>query len=443
MRKEKPSVRAIASLDIVPFHTVACPEFERAVLGAVLLDGGIAQDVVDRVAESDWYESSHRIIAETIRDLLREGAPVEPVTIGHALGTRLQSIGGPVYLGRLIRFAGPSASIPFYCSRIVDRAAKRRMVEEVILGMDKNVDAATMAATVAQALESTAALSATCNQVGKIAGDRIARIEAAQADGHSLAGIPFPWMLMTDKTGGMFPCDSYILAGRPSMGKTAFSIQLALGVAGMGYCVLFASREMDEGSLTDRMLACLAGVRYKHVREGTATTAELNMLKAQQPALDALPLHIFTKKAMTARDIRTQAARYPAESTLVIVDYLQLLDSDGSRKDRRQEIGDLSRYIKDSAKELRQAWVTLSQLRRIGDSSSANHKVKNPRPQMQDLKESGDIEQDADGIWMLHRDDYESESGPISQLEVLIRKGRNSGTGTVQLEYNRDFQVIR
>ena len=427
-------------------------DVEASVLGAILIDKDAIVKIADMLKPNDFYDDRHRVIYEACTTLYDDGQPIDVITLSEELrkeGT-LQDVGGSAYITQLTNTVPTSANAEQYASIISTKSVRRRLInasnEIARIGADEK-------RTIAELVEEAESrlFDVSKQHVGNdifaletILSDSFDRLDSLHKDKGKLRGIPTGFKDLDGILAGLQRSDLLVLAARPAMGKTAVALNLAQNVSIQAKePVLFFSLEMSKEQLVDRMLASEAGVHSWNLRTGNLSDNDFEKIGHAMGALGEAKLYIDDTPGITVSELRTKARREAHKHPLglIVVDYLQLM-SGGSRfsgsDNRVQEISEISRGLKIIARELDVPIIALSQLSRSVESRSP--KI----PQLADLRESGSIEQDADVVMFLYRDDYYNEETTEKPniLDVLIKKHRNGPTGKVELYYDREKQKI-
>ena len=446
-------------------------EAEQSVLGAVMIDETALPRVMEtRLKPEDFYKEAHGLIFAAMRDLFESNQPVDLVTLGEVLrknGT-LEKVGGPAYLAQLTDAVGTAANAEYYARIVREKALLRRLiavsgriVEECQADageVDQVVDNAERAifsireTRIEQSLQrvDTEMLTRTINIVE----------ERLRSDG-SIIGVPTGFKDLDQLTSGLQPSDLIIIAGRPSMGKTAMALNIAVNAAivqerdvkrGGPVSVALFSLEMSLNQILLRLLCSLAQIDLQAVRTGRLREADFHLLTHAASVLSEAPMYIDDSGYVGVMDIRARARRLKSrllseggDLGLVIVDYLQLVRGReaygrGQMDSREREISEISRSLKALAKELNVPVVALSQLNRQVETRPGDK-----RPILADLRESGAIEQDADVVAFVFREEfYNSDNEELrGKAELLVRKQRNGPQGTVHLIFDHPFARFR
>lgn len=423
-------------------------ESEQSVLGGLLIDPN-AFEQIDFLSDADFYREDHRIIYRHIALMLAERKPVDVVTVAEALqssGVRNEQI-SLAYLGELQANTPSAANIKRYAEVVRSKRALRDLLEASarIADLAQADSPMPVEERIDQAQAIIFGLAENRQATGKDEEDDIGSILASVVEdiqerfdrGGQITGIPTGFADLDEKTCGLQPGDLIIIAGRPSMGKTAFAINVAERVtANEGKPVIVFSMEMTKKQLVERSLASLGGVPMKAIRSGQGI--EWDNLSFAVGKLHRSPLRIVDELAMTVQQMRARARRMARKTglALIVVDYIQLARGDGAATrsgSREQEVASVSRGLKALAKEFHCPVIALSQLNRKVEDRSEK------RPMLSDLRDSGAIEQDADVILMMYRDEYYNKDSPDKGIaEVIIGKQRMGETGMVPLLFRGD-----
>ena len=434
--------QATAALKVPP-HSI---EAEQAVLGGLMLDNGAWDRVADLVHEDDFYRRDHRLIFSAVRQLAESGNPFDAVTLAEWLDKRaeLDGIGGIAYLGTLASNTPSAANIKSYANIVRERSVLRQLVE-VANGIADS-------AFNPEGRKVTELLDEAEKRVYEIAdqGARsrtgfvgikdllvkaVDRIDQLFQQDEAITGIPSGFNDFDGMTSGLQRSDLIIVAGRPSMGKTTFAMNLAENAAIKGQVpVAVFSMEMPGEQLAMRMMSSLGRIDQHKVRTGKLDDDDWPRLTSAVGILAEAPLYIDDTPALSPTELRARARRLARDHEhglgLIVIDYLQLMQVPGSKENRTAEISEISRSLKSLAKELNCPVIALSQLNRSLEQRP------NKRPVMSDLRESGAIEQDADVIVFIYRDEVYNEDSPDKgTAEIIIGKQRNGPIGSVRLAF--------
>ncbi|MFZ5524483.1 MAG: replicative DNA helicase [Pseudomonadota bacterium] len=443
---------ADAQLDQIklPPHSV---EAEQSVLGGLLLEASALDRVADLMTEDDFYRQEHRLIFRQIVRLSEMAKPVDVITVAEALeiAGELDKVGGLTYLGSLAQNVPSAANIRRYGEIVRERSIMRKLVE---VGTDIASSAYNPtgrdAAQLLDEAESKVFEIAEAGSHGKqgfvpmppLLTQVVERIETlyARDNPSDVTGIATGFTDIDRMTSGLQPGELVIVAGRPSMGKTAFSINIAENVAlDSKLPVAIFSMEMGATQLAMRMLGSVGKLNQHDLRTGRLQDDDWGRLTHALGRLHDAPIHIDESAALSAMDLRARSRRLHRQSNglgLIVVDYLQLMSSNVGKasENRATEISEISRSLKALAKELHVPVIALSQLNR------GLEQRPNKRPVMSDLRESGAIEQDADLILFIYRDEvYNSDSPDKGKAEIIIGKQRNGPIGKVELAFRGEY----
>jgi len=426
-------------------------DIEASVLGAVLIDVDAIVKIADSLQPIDFYDDRHRIIYEACLRLYAEQSPIDIITLSEELKVDglLQEVGGAAYLTQLTNTVPTSANVEQYASIVATKSIRRRLIKASAEISEITKDEKRTIAELVEEAESKLFevseqhVGNSIESIEYILSGSFERLDALHKNKGAIRGISSGFKDLDNVLAGFQRSDLLILAARPAMGKTAMSLNLAQNVALKTKApVLIFSLEMSKEQLVDRMLSSEAGVNSWNLRTGNLSDQDFEKIGHAMGALSEAKLYIDDTPGITINELRTKARReaHKHELGLIIVDYLQLM-SGGSRfggsDNRVQEISEISRGLKAVARELNVPVIALSQLSRSVESRSPQI------PQLSDLRESGSIEQDADVVMFLYREDYyNDESERPNILDVLIRKHRNGATGKVELYFDREKQKM-
>ncbi|WHZ16878.1 MAG: Replicative DNA helicase (DnaB) [Nitrospira sp.] len=420
-------------------------EAEQAILGAILLCPAVLATVGELVTEQDFYDAPHRAIFAAMGQLENAGRAIDHITVSEELrrtGT-LQEVGGSAAVAELIQ-AVPSASNVMTHCRVVREKARRRELRRI--GYDLCVQAydekASLPAIVEEAEQAILALdqantAQAIAPIRQLVTDRLTHLETLYKQKTPITGVPTGFTSLDKLTAGLQPGTLNIIAARPSMGKTALALSIAAHVAMREHHpVQIFSLEMSKEELTDRLLSLAALVDLHAIRTGQVGKAEWARIATAADQISNAPLHIDDSGTLTVTQLRRRARRAKAKTgmALMVVDYLQLMTPSLRGESRQQEISEISRSLKLLAKELAVPVVALSQLsRKVEDRTDK-------RPMLSDLRESGAIEQDADLVAFIYRDEvYNPDSLDKGIAEVLVRKHRSGPIGEQKLLFREQY----
>ncbi len=417
---------------------------EASLIGSILLDSETISDIADKVASDDFYDQRHGEIFAAIMKLYDQHKPIDLLTVTDYLQKKkqLDRIGGASYLTELTNKVPTASHATHYAEIVAEKAVRRRLIKtaEKITkeSFDEELDVRELLA------KSEAGLFAVTNKsisqdfmsVESILSQSFDRLDELHKDKSKLRGVPTGFTALDNILAGLQPSDLIVLAARPSMGKSTLAMNIAHHVATKEkQAVLVFSLEMSKEQLVDRLLAAEAGIDAWNIRTGNLGDEDFEKLGEAMGHLSEAPIYIDDTPVISVLEMRTKARREQHRRSLglIIVDYLQLMSGGGavSGDNRVQEISEISRGLKAMARELNVPVLALSQLSRSVEQRSPQI------PQLSDLRESGSIEQDADVVMFIYREDYynpETERQNIT--DILIKKHRNGPTGKIELYFN-------
>jgi replicative DNA helicase len=421
-------------------------EMERGVLGAVLLESDALVRVLEVLDERDFYQDAHRWIFRTMIELFEENTPIDLLTVAERLRKKdqLEAVGGVLYLTELVEMVPTAANVWHHARIVRDKAVLRGLIQTatgiVEESYEDTEDVDTLLDRAEQSIFEISQRKSTAGfvNINAVLKDSFKHIEQLYERKELITGVPTGFTRLDSLTAGLQPADLIIIAGRPSMGKTALGLNIAqhVGISVRRPVAIF-SLEMAKEQLVTRMLCGEARIDSSKLRTGFLSREDWPRLTRAAGALSEASIFIDDTPAQSSLDIRAKARRLRAELgdlALIIVDYLQLMRGRTRVENRQQEISEITRALKALAKELHVPVIALSQL------SRAVEQRKPPRPQLSDLRESGAIEQDADVVAMIYRDEvYDEESEHKGIAEINIGKQRNGPTGVVKLHFHGEY----
>ena len=436
-------------------HQVNIPpqniEAEASLLGSILIDSDSLVKIADSIHSEDFYDPRHQKIYDAIHQLYEKHYAIDVLTITDQIKNNglLDAAGGAGYITELTNYVPTASHIEQYAEIVSQKALRRRLIKAsqniANLGFDETKalqnlieEAELNIFNVSQQHIKQSVVS-----LETILAESFDRLDDLHKDKNKLRGVPTGFKDLDNILAGLQKSDLFILAARPSMGKTAFSLGLAHNVAVKAeQTVLLFSLEMSKEQLVDRLLSTESGVDAWNLRTGNLTDADFEKIGKAMGTLSEAPIYIDDTPGISVSDLRTRARReaHLRPLGLIIVDYLQLMSGSRASGDgnRVQEISEISRGLKGIARELNVPLIALSQLSRSVESRSPQI------PQLSDLRESGSIEQDADVVAFLYREDYYNpETDRKNILDVFIKKHRNGPTGAVELYFDRQKQRFR
>lgn len=429
-------------------------EAEQAVLGAMLIDKEAIAKATEVLSADDFYREAHRVIFSAMLELYNKNEAVDMVTVTEILkrDNKLEDIGGIAYITSLANVVLTAANVKYHAEIVAEKSVLRQLVrvstEIAAMGYEANEDVGTLLDTAeSRILEiSNRKKKNDFTAINDILMDSVQSIESLLQNKGGLTGLPAGFADLDKLTSGLHPSDFIILAARPSMGKTALALNIVQNVAlrahkvigGEPRSVAFFSLEMSKEQLVNRMLCAEAGIDSQRLRVGEMHDEDWMHLWDACDTMSRAKIYIDDTAGITAMDMRSRARRLKAEHglDLIVVDYLQLMQGSGKRNnsgDRQQEVSEISRSLKALARELDVPVLALSQLSRSVES----RQVK--RPMLSDLRESGSLEQDADIVAFLYREDYYNPETENKHTELIIAKHRNGPVDTVNLFFQKQF----
>lgn len=425
---------------------------EASVLGSILIDVDAIIKIADIISAEDFYDKRHERIYEAIMQLYEKRSSIDVLTLSNQLRSNgyLDMVGGPAYLTELTNFVPTAAHVVEYANIVAEKGVRRRLlsvnaeindlVGQENIGLKQLIEEAEAGLfRVSQRHVKQSIVS-----IEAILAESFERLDDLHKDKKKLRGIPTGFRDMDNMLAGLQRSDLFILAARPSMGKTAFALNLAHNVAVQAKePVLLFSLEMSKEQLVDRLLSMESGVDAWALRTGNLTDSDFEKIGEAMGTLSEAPIFIDDTPGITVSDMRTKARReaHQHQLGLIIVDYLQLMSGGGrsaSDGNRVQEISEISRGLKGVARELNVPLIALSQLSRSVESRTPQI------PQLSDLRESGSIEQDADIVAFIYREEYYNPETDRKKItDILIKKHRNGPTGGVELYFDNEKQRFR
>jgi len=437
--KQSPTAKDTELLNVPPQHI----EAEESLLSAILVDNTALLEVVETLAPSDFYRTAHQKIFAAMSDLFNRGEPVDVVTLNNSLKEKgqLEAVGGPVYLARLLDSVPLAVNAQHYARIVHDKAVLRRLIEKANAitkrcfqeqgGADDIIDFAE--ASIFEVTEKKARQA--FYPLSKLIDINIDFLEEKQKNKSLVTGVPTGFSHLDNLTSGLQNSDLIILAARPSMGKTALALNIARNAAvDAGVPVAIFSLEMSKEQLSLRLLCAEARIDSSRLRSGFFSMEDWERLTDAAGVLSAAPIFIDDSPSLSAMEVRAKARRLKMDKNigLIIIDYLQLMQGRASAERRDLEISEISRSLKALAKEINLPVVALSQLNRMLEQRTDR------RPRLSDLRESGALEQDADVVAFIYRDEVynKEENNPHKgTAEIILAKQRNGPTGEVLLTF--------
>lgn len=426
----------------IPPHNI---EAEQAVIGAVFLEPNAFSTAAERLTPADFYRASHQVIFEAMFSLFEKGEPIDIVTVTTFLANsdKLDIAGSVTYLTDIAGSVPTAANISYYSKIVEEKALLRRLIHtatnivtETFAKEDEVsevLDEAERSILEVSSRQNASAFKPIKDVLIDVY-DNIEQLHNAKSD---VTGIPTGYRDLDRMTSGFQRNDLIIIAARPSMGKTAFALNIAQNVAiNTSENVAIFSLEMGADQLVQRMLCAEGNIDSQRLRTGKLEQEDWGKLTMAMGSLSHAGIYIDDSPGIRVSDIRSKCRRLKQEHGLgmIIIDYLQLIQgSVNSQDNRQQEVSEISRSLKGLARELEVPLIALSQLSRGVESR------QDKRPMMSDLRESGSIEQDADIVGFLYRDDYYESETENTNIEIILAKQRNGPTGTVELAFVKEY----
>jgi replicative DNA helicase len=440
---DRVSNRSLGTVDglRLPPHSI---EAEQSVLGGLMLDSAAWDQVADRVLAEDFYRNDHRLIFAAVAGLIERNQPCDAVTLSGHLESQglLEQVGGLSYLGSLARDTPTAANIRAYADIVRERSVLRQLItagnaiassalEPEGREAREIVDDAERA--VFEIAERGSRGKVGFRVVKNILPEVVNRIDELYHSDGKMTGVATGFKKLDEMTSGLQPGDLIIVAGRPSMGKTTLAVNIAENAAlGANMSTAIFSMEMSAESLTLRMISSLGRINQGHLRSGRLTEEDWPRIDSAMTQLGSARIFVDDTPALTPTEVRARARRLKRERglDLIVVDYLQLMQVAGTKENRATEISEISRSLKALAKELKVPVIAVSQLNRGVEQRTEK------KPVMSDLRESGALEQDADLILLIYREEqYDQNTTRKGIADIIVAKQRNGPTGDVQLTF--------
>ncbi|MDY3298277.1 replicative DNA helicase [Selenomonas sp.] len=423
-------------------------EAELSVLGAIMIKNDAMTQVQDKLRSEDFYRESHRIVYDTMNELVRDSKPIDLLTLEEALRKKgvLEKIGGVGFLTQVANYVPTAANIVYHANIVKEKSELRHLIDaatiiagnayegtEDVQDIMDDAEKRIFAVTNEQSADDM-------DSVDKIVVQTIAHVEKLYENKGGITGLATGFRDFDKLTSGLQKSDLVLVAARPSMGKTAFTLNIAAYAALHGHTVAFFSLEMNKEQLVQRMLCSEGQIDSQRLRTGQIDAEDWGRLIDTSDRISRAKLFIDSTPGIGVMELRSKARRLKAKEgslDLIVIDYLQLMQGRASKSNdasRQQEISEISRSLKALARELDVPVVALSQLSREVE------KRPGKKPMLSDLRESGSLEQDADIVMFLFREDYynkETENKNITEL--IIAKHRNGPIGTVELFFQKEY----
>ncbi|HCC48284.1 MAG TPA: replicative DNA helicase [Elusimicrobia bacterium] len=430
----------------VPPHST---EAEMAVLGAMLIEKEAIDGILEILQPKHFYSDIHARIYETILELRQRNLPVDVVTLSEELRktSRLEELGGQKYMAELMEKVSTAAHTNAYANIVREKALLRELIRVSTSIVEKSQEGSEPVDKIMDfAEEQVLSVAQKHTDHGfspssVLAGETLNRIEKMYSQHSAVTGVPTGFTRLDDMTGGFQKSDLIIIAARPSMGKTALALNMAYHAsAEKKVPTAVFSMEMDKHSIMQRLICSAARANLGGVRKGALPREIWPQLTKYSGVVSEAPLYIDDSPGLGILDIRNRTRKLMSqlknegkELGLVIIDYLQLIRGTGRSESRQQEVAEISRLLKDLARSLKLPVIALSQLNRRSEDKGRTDN----RPQLSDLRDSGSIEQDADFVAMIHREEYYKREDPTvkNQATLIVAKHRNGPVGDVKLAF--------
>ena len=427
----------------IPPHSV---EAEQSVLGSILLDKDAMISVSETLIPEDFYKEAHRVIYECMLKLYNNQSEIDLITLADELRDQgyLDDIGGIAYITSLSTIVPTTSNIKYYINIVKEKSISRQLISAANDIINLGYDSSTKVEDVLENAEKKIfdiSQERTTNDfqpINQVLTETLSMLEKLYEEKSDVTGLTTGFRDLNKKINGLQRSDLLLIAARPAMGKTAFALNLVQNAALKGDAsVAVFSLEMSKEQLVQRMVAAQSSVELKKIKTGTLAAKDWPRITDGMAVLSGAKIHIDDTPGIKISELRSKCRKLKIEKglDLVLIDYLQLMEGEGHNESRQQEIAKISRSLKILAKELDCPVVALSQLSRAPEQR-ADH-----RPMLSDLRESGSIEQDADIVMFLYRDEYYNPDTERKNIgEVIVAKNRHGETGTVELVWFGEIQ---
>jgi len=430
----------------VPPHNV---EAEESVLGAVMLSAEAAAVALETLRPEDFYRPAHQSVFEAILSLFDGNQAIDAITVSDWLrrNDNLERVGGIAFLNHLMDAVPATSNVGYYVEIVDETASRRRLMKagsavgQLAMQSDRPVDEVLDAAEAAVFAVADRRVGEGLSRLGPLLQETLEKIEEIGTQGGDITGVPTGFRDIDKKLAGLHPANLIVVAARPSMGKSSLALNIAQNVSENGKPVAFFTLEMSREEVVQRLLSSMASVDSNKLRTGQLGPELWQKLARESSKLYEMPFFVDDSPDLTVTAIRAKCRRLKRKSDLglVVVDYLQLMQGPSRSDNRQQEIAEISRSLKNLARELHVPVIAVSQLNRQLEQR------ENKRPRLGDLRESGAIEQDADIVMFIYRDEYYNPDSADTRgiAEVSIAKHRAGATGTVMMTYAAEFTRFR
>lgn len=433
----------MAVINTTPPHSL---ESEQCIIGSILLESDSLISIVDSISSNDFYSSAHKLIYESILELFNEKKHIDLVTVSDKLKTKgyLDEIGGINYLTSTTTIVPTTSNIGAYADIVKEKSLLRKLIKMsndiISLGYSEDMD---IDEILNQAEKKIFDISQNNTEtdfkpIGSVLSDVYSLIEEVYSNNSDLTGLDTGFIDLNKKLGGFHKSDLILVAARPGMGKTAFALNLVANAALKSNAnVAVFSLEMSKEQLVQRLISSQSNVPIKHITEGKIADDEWKKLMDAMKVLGQANIFIDDTAGIKVSDIRSKCRKLKIEKGLdmIMIDYLQLMEGDGRNENRQQEVSKISRSLKILAKEMNCPVIALSQLSRKTEDG------KNHVPKLSDLRDSGAIEQDADIVMFIYREDYYEDNSENKNIaEIKIAKNRHGELCTIELVWIGEIQ---
>lgn len=417
-------------------------EAEQYVLGSIIFDNECISDIMSTLKTNEFYLEQHKVIYAAMLDISNRAEPIDFITLKSQLGIDFDTIGGIEYLSKIRLMVSTTSNLKYHIQIIKDKAVLRKLIKAgtniASMGYEQKEDVSSVLAMAEGEIYSILQNKTTSDlvHIKDVLVDNLAKLEEMVQSKAKITGVPSGFKLLDLKTTGFQPSDLVLIAARPAMGKTSFALNIATNAAMYANVpVAIFSLEMSKEQLTNRILCSEALISNEKMKVADVDVDDMAKLAATINSLSQAPIYIDDTAGITVTEIKAKCRRLKLKGQLglVVIDYLQLIQGN-SKEGRQNEVGENSRLLKIMAKDLDVPVLCLSQLSRAPEQRTDH------RPVLSDLRDSGSIEQDADMVMFLYRDDYynqETEKKNVS--ECIIAKFRNGSVGTIELGWRGEY----
>jgi len=417
-------------------------EAEQYILGAVIFDNNCMSDIMSALKIEEFYLEQHRLIFEAMLEISNRAEPVDFATLKSQLGANFDAVGGIEYLTKIRLMVSTTSNLKYHIKIIKDKSVLRKLINAgndiVSISFQQSDDISVILSTAESKIYDILQnkTSTELTHIKQVLANNLAQLEQMVQKKEKITGVPSGFKVLDLKTTGFQPSDLILLAARPAMGKTSFALNIATNAAlTANVPVAIFSLEMSKEQLTNRILCSEAFISNEKMRIADVDPEDIAKLAKTINRLSQAPIYIDDTAGITVTEIKAKCRRLKLKNQLglIVIDYLQLIQGNG-REGRQNEVAENSRLLKIMAKELNVPIICLSQL------SRAPEQRPDHRPQLSDLRDSGSIEQDADMVMFLYRDDYYNPASEKQNVsECIIAKFRNGSVGTVDLGWHGEY----